>query len=339
MFRSFFLHPQYRFFAWLVLAVLIIFILTQVYIDVLFNDWFKRFYDILQQANELGKDGLETFTTLMFEFSYLAFGYITVASLASFIAKHFTFKGREAITFCYLPLWEKLDNEQYEGSSQRIQEDAMRFASIVQGLGLGMLRAIMTLIAFIPILWNLSELIPIFGLGKMAGSMVWAAFVISIGGLLVSFWVGRKLPKLEYNNQKVEAAFRKQLVYGEDNKSYANIPTLVELFTGLKFNYFALFRAYLKFSVWENFYFQTMIIFPYLVAGPSLFMGIGISLGYVTQTAQAFGNVSRSFSYFIDNWIVVNELRSVRLRLKEFEKVIGYEKIATQDLPSKAANL
>ena len=39
-----------------------------------------------------------------------------------------------------------------------------------------------------------------------------------MGGFTISWFVGIKLPGLEYNNQRVEAAFRKDLVLGEDNK-------------------------------------------------------------------------------------------------------------------------
>ena len=60
----------------------------------------------------------------------------------------------------------KLDavDAKVEGASQRIQEDAMNFAKIVESLGLQIVRAIMLLIAFLPILWGLSSnvVIPFF---------------------------------------------------------------------------------------------------------------------------------------------------------------------------------
>ena len=62
----------------------------------------------------------------------------------------------EAMTFSYMPYWRKIDAK-VEGASQRIQEDCMNFAKIVESLGLQVVRAIMLLIAFIPILWGLSS--------------------------------------------------------------------------------------------------------------------------------------------------------------------------------------
>ena len=43
-----------------------------------------------------------------------------------------------------------------EGASQRIQEDTMRFAAIMEGLGVAFVDSIMTLIAFLPVLAALS---------------------------------------------------------------------------------------------------------------------------------------------------------------------------------------
>ncbi|TEY08964.1 transporter, partial [Campylobacter sp. CH185] len=70
-------------------------------------------------------------------------------------------------------------------------------------------------------------------LKNIDGLLVYIALLISLGGLVVSWFVGIKLPGLEYNNQKAEAAFRKELVYAEDNrKEYAKNETMIELFTG-----------------------------------------------------------------------------------------------------------
>ena len=44
-----------------------------------------------------------------------------------------------------------------EGASQRVQEDTLKFARIMEGLGVELLRSLMTLIAFLPILWGLSK--------------------------------------------------------------------------------------------------------------------------------------------------------------------------------------
>ena len=146
--------------------------------------------------------------------------------------------------FCYIPQWQAVEHE-IEGASQRIQEDCMNFARIVESIGLQIIRALMLLIAFIPILWGLSSNIVIPWLKDINGSLVYISLTASLGGVLISWLVGIKLPGLEYNNQVVEAAFRKELVYGEDDRvAYAKPPSILELFTGIKFNYHRLFLHY-----------------------------------------------------------------------------------------------
>ena len=153
------------------------------------------------------------------------------------------------------------------------------------------------------------------------GSLVYIAFITSIGGIFISYFVGIKLPGIEYENQKCEAAYRKQLVFSEDDKAFAKSETLFELFTGLKTNYFRMFNHYSYFSLWGNLYGQVMIILPYLIMAPSLFVGAA-TLGVVTQTGNAFGKVNDSFSYLIDHWTDITKFLSVIKRLKEFERLL-----------------
>jgi peptide/bleomycin uptake transporter len=224
-----------------------------------------------------------------------------------------------------MPYWKAADAK-VEGASQRIQEDAMNFAKIVESLGLQIVRALMLLIAFIPILWGLSENVVIPFFKDISGSLVVVSLTASLGGLVISWIVGIKLPGLEYNNQKVEAAFRKELVYGEDDRTnYAGPGTILQLFTGIKFNYHKLFLHYGYFDLWIIMYNQSMVIVPYLLMGPGLFTG-AMTLGVLIQTSSAFREVQSSFSLFLQNWTRITELRSIYKRLTEFEAAIGFNK-------------
>ena len=112
----------------------------------------------------------------------------------------------------------------------------------------------------------------------------------------------------------------RQLVYGEDDKAnFAAVPTLTELFVGVRLNYMRLYLHYGYFDVWLNLYDQLMVVVPYLVVGPSLFTG-AVLLGVVVQVSNAFSKVHSSFSLFTQNWTTVTELRSIWKRLHEFER-------------------
>ena len=182
----------------------------------------------------------------------------------------------------------------------------MNFAKIVESIGLQVIRAIMLLIAFIPILWGLSTNVVIPFFKDISGSLVWVSLSASLGGLVISWLVGIKLPGLEYNNQKVEAAFRKELVYGEDDRrNYVKAPTILQLFTGIKFNYHRLFLHYGYFDLWLIMYNQTMIIVPYLLMGPGLFTG-AMTLGVLIQTSSAFREVQVVFHSFTGGQELLN---------------------------------
>ncbi|ECL3485261.1 putative transporter [Campylobacter coli] len=277
------------------------------------------------------------FYALILVFLAIAIPYVLIATINIYFASVYAFKWREAMTFSYLKFWKNKDDN-IEGSSQRIQEDTYNFSKIVESLGLSFIRALMTLVAFIPILWTLSDVVSkalfanlsenssFYFLKNIDGLLVYVALLISLGGLIVSWFVGIKLPGLEYNNQKAEAAFRKELVYAEDNrKEYAKNETMIELFTGLKFNYKRLFLHYGYFNIWLILFEQMIVIVPFLIMAPGLFAG-AIGLGIVMQINNAFDQVRSSFSVFITNWTTITQLRSIHKRLKEFEKNIEYAK-------------
>ncbi|HFP7534318.1 TPA: putative transporter, partial [Campylobacter jejuni] len=276
------------------------------------------------------------FYALILVFLAIAIPYVLIATINIYFASVYAFKWREAMTFSYLKFWKNKDDN-IEGSSQRIQEDTYNFSKIVESLGLSFIKALMTLVAFIPILWSLSDVVSkalfanlsenssFYFLKNIDGLLVYIALLISLGGLVVSWFVGIKLPGLEYNNQKAEAAFRKELVYAEDNrKEYAKNETMIELFTGLKFNYKRLFLHYGYFNIWLILFEQMIVIVPFLIMAPGLFAG-AIGLGIVMQINNAFDQVRSSFSIFITNWTTITQLRSIYKRLKEFEKNIAYK--------------
>ncbi len=323
MLKSFFLNKKWAIWAWGGFAFIIGSLIAQTYIDVKINEWYKGFYDILQKATD--HDVSEFYDKILIFFR-LAIPYVIIYTITNYFTRLYAFRWREAITFVYIPLWKNVDAK-VEGASQRIQEDCQKFASIVESIGLQVVRAIMLLIAFTPILWSLSSNVIIPWFKDISGSLVYVSLTSSLGGVLISWLVGIKLPGLEYNNQKVEASFRKELVYGEDDRvEYAKPPTILELFTGIKFNYHRLFLHYGYFDLWLILYNQTMIIVPYLLMAPGLFTG-AMTLGVLIQTSSAFREVQSSFSLFMQNWTRITELRSIFKRLNEFEKAIGFEKI------------
>ena len=334
MLKSFFLNRKWRLWSWGGLFIIFVSLFFQVQMTVAINSWYGKFYDLLQKAADYvdkPQEGINLFFSQLVSVKYIlngfegdpsfvviAFPYIALAIFTGWFTRIYGLRWREAITFSYIPQWQAVEYE-IEGASQRIQEDCNRFARIVESLGLQAIRAMMTLIAFIPILWVLSDKVDLPILRDIKGSLVWFSLVVSLGGIIISWFVGIKLPGLEYKNQRVEAAFRKDLVLGEDDKvNYGQTETLLELFTGIRFNYHRLYLHYGYFDGWSTTYDQFMIIAPYLIMGPGLFTGL-ITLGVMVQVSNAFSRVHGGFALLLHNWTTITELRSIWKRLSEFE--------------------
>src|SRR4051812_43749 len=145
-------------------------------------------------------------------FGYIAGLYVTAAVFTDFFIKHYVFRWRTAMTEHYAAHWNAV--REVEGASQRVQEDTMRFARLMEGLGVSFMRSVMTLFAFLPILWTLSDSVTeLPWVGPVSHMLVWVAIVFALAGTVLLAVIGVKLPGLAFQNQRVEAAFRKELVY------------------------------------------------------------------------------------------------------------------------------
>ncbi|NKC12594.1 MAG: peptide antibiotic transporter SbmA [Gammaproteobacteria bacterium] len=331
MFRSFFLNRQW--FHWSLIGSALIFYVTwyKVQLDVRINEWFGEFYDLIQKA--LGKAGsvsLDTFIDSCLTFAAIAGTYIIVAVLLDFYVRHFVFRWRTAMNDYYVSHWYKVRH--IEGASQRVQEDTMEFANIVEGLGVFFLRSVMTLIAFLPILWELSKHVTALPwIGPVDHSLVYVAILSAACGTVVLAIVGIKLPGLEFNNQRVEAAYRKELVLGEDDAARAGPETLHELFSRVRKNYFRLYLHYMYFDVAKWSYLQSTVILPYIALAPSI-VAAAFTLGVLQQIVRAFGRVEDSFQFLVHSWKTIVRLMSIYKRLKAFEAAIdGKEMPAVPD--------
>jgi peptide/bleomycin uptake transporter len=295
-----------------------------VQVAVAINNWRRPFFDAVQTA--LSPKSTVTATQLyglIIDFAQIAFVAIFVFVVTKFFISHYVFRWRTAMNNYYTAHWSQV--RQVEGASQRVQEDTMRFARIMEELGVSLVDAVMTLFAFLPVLFSLSQYVtelPI--VGKIPLPLFNAAIAWSLFGTTLLALVGIKLPGLEFKNQRVEAAYRKELVYGEDDHARAQPATLVELFSDVRKNYFKLYFHYMYFNVARSLYVQADNIFVYVILVPTIVAG-QITFGLLQQILTAFNQVSSSFQYLVNSWPTIVELLSVHKRLLSFEATIKHE--------------
>ena len=302
----------------------------QVQVSVAINTWYGPFYDLIQAALSKSKQvEISEFYSELLGFAGIAFIAVTVGVITRFFVSHWIFRWRTAMNDYYMTHWASL--RKIEGAAQRVQEDTMRFSSTMEGLGVNLVEAILTLIAFLPVLLVLSaNITELPFVGEVPYVLVVVAVLWSIFGTTLLALVGIKLPGLEFRNQRVEAAYRKELVYGEDDASRAQPPTTQEFFSAVRRNYFRLYFHYTYFNVARILYLQTDNIFPFIVLAPTIVAG-KITLGAMNQILNAFGQVRASFQYLVTSWTTIVELLSIYNRLRAFEATIHGEALPAID--------
>jgi putative ATP-binding cassette transporter len=320
-FRS---HEWYIAITLLVLAVVLT--LASVGVDVVFNDWNRRFYDSIQNKDEAA------FWREMLNFSWIAALTIAFAVARGLVSPYLRLRWRRWMTAQYLTHWmhgrgyyrieleHKIDN-----ADQRIAEDLNQLGLLTMTLFLGVISATATLISFLFILWELSGPLSLAFVGidaTVPGYMAWVALIYAFVGTFLANIVGRRLIPLNFARQRLEADFRFSLMRVRENAEgialYRGEPreneALLEKYQRVFRNGWQVLATNLQLGLYQTGYAQIAIIFPYLVTGPRFFAG-AITLGVMTQTASAFGQVQSALSFFIDNYTTLAELRAVMDRL------------------------
>ena len=323
MFR-FFIIKKWLMWSWLGSLVILSSLWIQVKIDVKINEWFGKFYDMIQKA--LAKPNaitLSEYWESLFSFIYLAGLYVAVYVVISFFTAHYLFRWRTAMVEWYHSVYD--DARKIEGAAQRVQEDTIKFSRIMESLGTSFIEALMVLFQFIPILLGLSIGIPIYFFGDWQYGLITGALLWTLGGTVFLIGLGwvLRLVGVEYDLQKREAAYRKLLVIAEDDGTIRP-KKIEELFDDVRSIHFLSYIRYLYFNIGRMAYLQANVLSAYVFLAPAIVAGV-VTLGVMQQIIRAFGRVEGSMQYLLKAWPTIIELASVYKRLREFEANIKVE--------------
>ena len=265
--------------------------LGSVYLAVLFNDWYGRFYDGLQAKSAT------VFWTEIGNFSYIAFSAIVVAVYRFYLTQLLEMNWRKWMTNYYMQRW--LDGKAFyqmelarftgrngaapDNPDQRISEDVNGFTAQTVGLSMGLLNASVTLASFVGILWGLSGAFTVNLAGDayvIPGFMVWMAVLYCLVGSVLSHYIGRSQIALNFEQQRREADFRNHMMrvreYSEsialDRGQAVEQAHLSTRFTSVLANYLALLKAQKNLIWFTSFFGQAAVIFPMIVAAPQALM-------------------------------------------------------------------
>ena len=324
-------HSQEKWKARGLLAGVIALTLGQVYMLVLLNGWNNDFYNALQQR------AFESFWPLIGQFAGFAFLHIIFAVYAVYVRQILEIKWRKWMTDKYLDRWlghqtyyrlQVAGQDDMDNPDQRIADDVNSFVNLTLSLFVGVLKQATSLVAFVVILWNLSGSLDI-PLGdtvlSVPGYMVFVTLIYSIVGTWLAHKVGRKLIRLNYDQQRFEADFRFSMVrvrensesvafYGGEKPELQNFRERFALVIG---NFWGLMKRTKLLNFYVNGYAQIAIIVPVLMCAPQYFNGT-MQLGGFMQTISAFGRVQDALSYFVESYDSIAQYVAVIRRLGGF---------------------
>ena len=315
--------------------------LASVYMAVIFNDWYRLFYDGLQNKDQA------VFWTQIVRFSYLAAIAIVIAVYRFYLTQLLQMYWRKWMTTHYLQRWlhghafYQMELARFSGNAgatpdnpdQRISEDVNSFTAQTVGLTMGLLNAVVTLVSFVGILWGLSGAFSFSFQGAsytVPGFMVWMAVLYCLVGSVITHYIGRPQIRLNFEQQKREADFRHHMMrvreYSEaialDRGQTVEKSHLDTRFVSVLANYLALIRAQKSLIWFTTFFGQAAVIFPFVVAAPRYFSG-AIQLGELMQINSAFGRVQDSLSWFVDSYSGLAAWRATTDRLTSFDDAIS----------------
>jgi vitamin B12/bleomycin/antimicrobial peptide transport system ATP-binding/permease protein len=191
-----------------------------------------------------------------------------------------------------------------DNPDQRIQQDITSYTSDSQTLALGAVSSVVALVSFTIILWQLSGPLTVFGI-QIPRAMVFLAYIYVIIATVLAVRIGRPLIRLNFLNELLTASYRYALVRVRDNSEniafyrgeQVENAGLMARFAAVIANTWAIVFRSLKFQGFNLVISQIAVVFPFVIQAPRYFAQ-QITLGDVTQTATAFGQVEGALSFF-----------------------------------------
>jgi putative ATP-binding cassette transporter len=308
---------------------------------VLINLWRARFYNALQDKD------LDSFIREMLVFCALATVLVALQVYQLYLNQWLQIRWRSWMTNKYLAEWMhdanhyrmQLQGDAADNPDQRMSDDVKLFVSQTLALGVGLLSSIVSLASFVVILWGLSAAAPLVLYGidfSIPGYLVLAALIYAIFGTALTQWIGSPLVNLDFNQQRLEADFRFNLVRVRENSEQiallkgepAERERLSERFSRVIGNWYGIMSRTKRLTAFTQSYAQAAVIIPFALVSPAYFAN-KIPLGALTQTAEAFGQVQDALSFFVTAYRTMAEWRAVVARLDGFESSIkSAEKLA-----------
>ena len=319
---------------WLQFIGILIFTGITIYLAKMFNDWYKEFWDNVQNYNMNG------FYGGLYLFLFLATLHVVNVVYKSYVVSALSIRWRKWLTVNFTKRYLddstyyrlQLTDQKTDNPDQRIAEDLNTFVTLTIGIIVRLITSSAMLVTFAIILWGLSSrvegvTVAGFTFNLPDGYLFYLALIYAVCGTLITFIIGKPLALLHFRQQRFEADYRYSLIRLRENGEAVALykgekeenGRLNGYFGDVVKNYICLIN---RTKALEFFTFgcdQLAVIFPILVASPLYFAKL-ITIGSLMQINSAFGQVYNSLSVIMSLFPELATWKAVIDRLALFEK-------------------
>lgn len=334
---------------WAMLAVLLVSTIIAVRITVLLSYYTNDVFTSLQVAlqgiatgrSDVTDSGIHGFWVTIGIFLILAVVHVVLNLADMYLMQRFIMRWRIWLSSRLIDDW--LDDYAYyrrqffrqpnDNPDQRIQQDIDIFTTGVGGqpnnpaygsgnsLLFGAVGAVLSVIAFGAILWQLSGALTLGGI-TLPRALFWIVIVYVFAATVMAFVIGRPLIRLSYLNELRNAGFRYALVRVRDASAAIGLyrgenaerRQLGGRLSEVMANYRDWLNRMVRFTAWNLTVSQAINPLPYVVQAPRLFAGT-ISFGDVIQSATAFVTIHNALSFFREAYDEFASYRAAVIRL------------------------
>ena len=316
-------------FAWCALIALVTLSLLGVVTALALNEWYKHFYNAIQE-----RDAQRFYSLALVFFGIVCFS-VTRSVMTSYLVDVFALKWRRWLTNHYLSAWmvKSLRPDDVEcrvdNPDQRIAEDIKKFTYASVYLSCGLIYTLASVVSFSIVLIGLSGSGVLWGV-TIPAYMFWSAIFYAALGMYISQKIGFRLVSLNNQQQKSEADLRYVLVQFRDSKKRALVEQVrqsekQQVSRKLDISLATLRRTLhvkVRLSLFTESYSQLALVFSSVLAVPRFFSG-SIQFGDVMQINSAFGNVCENLSWFINAYPEIAEWKATTDRLVSFSDALA----------------
>ena len=293
-----------------------------------------------QRSNMISRQG----ELLLKDFSWIVVKFLTAAVGSFVMAQELAIRWREWMTKQYTDKWMngkafyRMQNiyNSTDNPDQRIAEDVPALAGSTVGLLTDAARNVLSFATFSTVLWQLSTPFHFAAVGLPQlgqapnGFMFYAAAASAALGTGAIYVLGRKLPWLNYKQQKLEADFRTNMVRVREhaesialnNSEAVEKQILDKSFDPVIVNTRDIINTRKRLMVASSVYANYSYPIPYVIAAPGFWVGAA-TYGTLMQANYAFGMIQGAFSWFMDNFQSLASLKATVDRLEEFNSEIN----------------